>query len=84
MPGGQDPRPAHIRNFLECVKSRQETVEPLEAGHHVSTVAHLGNLALRAGRKIDWDHAREQVTGDEEANRMVRAEYRAPWRLPRG
>ncbi len=84
MPGGPDPRPAHIRNFLECVKSRQETVEPLEAGHHVSTVAHLGNLALRAGRKIDWDHAREQVVGDEEANRMVRAEYRAPWRLPRG
>lgn len=81
-PGGQDPRPAHVRNFLDCVKSRQQPIENLEVGHHVSTVAHLGNLALRTGRRIVWDPAKELVVGDPEANRLVSVSYRAPWRLP--
>ncbi len=82
FPGGPDPRPAHIRNFLDCVKSRQQPVENLEVGHHVSTVAHLGNIALRTGRRIVWDAARERVVGDREANRLVTATYRPPWKLP--
>lgn len=79
---GTDPRPSHVRNFLDCVKSRQQPVENLEVGHHISTVAHLGNLALRSGRKIVWDHAKEEVVGDPEANKLVTAQYRAPWKLP--
>ncbi|MGE3312174.1 MAG: Gfo/Idh/MocA family protein, partial [Limisphaerales bacterium] len=43
FPGSGDARPAHVRNFLDCVKSRQQPVENLQVGHHVSTVAHLGN-----------------------------------------
>jgi len=82
FPGGSDPRPAHVRNFLDCVKSRRPPVEPLEVGHQVSTVAHLGNLALRTGRRIVWDGAREQVVDDAKANRLARVNYRAPWRLP--
>ena len=81
-PPGTDPRPAHVRNFLDCVKSRQEPVENLEAGHHISTVAHLGNLALRMGRKINWDHANEKVLGDPAADRLVSVVYRKPWHLP--
>ncbi len=80
---GVDPRPAHVRNFLDCVKSRQQPVENLEAGHQLSTVAHLGNIALRAGRKLAWDDAREQVINDPEANRLVYPPaYRTPWSLP--
>jgi predicted dehydrogenase len=82
FPGGPNPRPAHIRNFLDCVKSRTQPVENLEVGHHVSTVAHLGNLALRTGRRLVWDAAREQVVGDRAANRLVRPAYRPPWKLP--
>ncbi len=82
FPGGADPRPAHVRNFLDCVKSRKQPVEHLEVGQQVSTVAHLGNLALRTGRRIVWDHANERVVGDEEANRLVVPHYRAPWKLP--
>lgn len=81
-PVGPDPRPAHVRNFLDCVKSRQQPVENLEVGHHISTVAHLGNVALRAGRKIVWDHARERIVGDAEADRLVSVAYRRPWTLP--
>jgi predicted dehydrogenase len=82
FPGGVDPRPAHVRNFLDCVRSREQPVENLEVGHHISTVAHLGNIALRTGRRITWDAAREQVVDDGEANRLVTAQYRNPWKLP--
>lgn len=82
FPGGPDPRPAHVRNFLDCMKSRQAPVENLDVGHHVSTVAHLGNIALRTGRRIVWDPAGESVLGDAEANRLVTVPYRAPWKLP--
>ncbi len=82
FPGGVDPRPAHVRDFIESVKSRRQPVENLEVGHHVSTVAHLGNIALRTGRRIEWDNVRERVSNDETADRMVSVDYRAPWELP--
>lgn len=81
-PGGEDPRPAHVGNFLDCVKSRRQPVQHLENGHFVSTVAHLGNLALRVGRLLHWDAARERVKDDAEANRLLAPRYRAPWTLP--
>jgi predicted dehydrogenase len=80
-PGSPDPRPAHVRNFLDCVKSRQKPVLDVEIGHHVSTVAHLGNIAYRTGRKITWDSGKQQVADDREANRLTRANYRKPWSL---
>jgi len=81
-PGGADPRPAHVRNFLDCVKSRQQPVEHLAVGHHVSTVAHLGNIALRTGHKVTWDAQAERVVGDPQADAMVTVAYRKPWELP--
>jgi predicted dehydrogenase len=82
FPGSGDARPAHVRNFLDCMKSRKAPVENLEVGHHVSTVSHLGNVAFRAGRKIYWDAANERVKDDREADRLIGVEYRRPWKLP--
>ena len=48
-------RAAHAGNFLDCVRSRQAPVENLQIGHHVSSVAHLRNLALRSRSRIEWD-----------------------------
>jgi predicted dehydrogenase len=81
-PGATDPRPAHVRNFLDCVKSRAKPVQHLENGQFVSTVAHLGNIALRSGRKIQWDPVKERVIGDAEADKLVGVSYRKPWKLP--
>jgi predicted dehydrogenase len=81
-PGSPDPRPAHVRNFLDCVKSRQAAVENLELGHFVSSVAHLGNISFRTGRKIVWDARQEQIVSDKGANRLVSVKYRKPWKLP--
>jgi len=81
-PGSPDPRPAHVHNFLDCVKSRQQPVLNLGIGHHVSTVAHLGNIAYRTGRKVVWDAANEKVVGDQQADELVGIKYRSPWNLP--
>jgi hypothetical protein len=47
----------------------------------VATILHTGNLAIRLGRKLRWDPAKEQFIGDEEANRFVNIPMRAPWQL---
>jgi hypothetical protein len=54
----------------------------LEKGHHVSTLAHLGNIAYRTGRKIVWDARAEKVVGDHQADKLVGVTYRKPWHLP--
>ena len=76
-----DGRPEHIRNLLDCVRSRQQPIENLEIGHAVSTTALLGNLALLTKRAITWDAQKEQIVGDEQANQMLTRPYRAPWKL---
>lgn len=48
----------------------------------MTTTAHLGNVALRSGRKIAWDPDKEHVIGDSAANEFVAKEYRKPWTLP--
>lgn len=74
-------RAAHAGNFLDCVKSRQQPVENLEVGYHVTAVAQLGNVALRSKSRIEWDAATEKVIGNDEANGLLFRPYRAPWKL---
>ena len=81
-PGSGDPRPAHVRNFLDCIKTRNAPVLNLEVGHHVSTVAHLGNIAYRTGHKISWDAKSEKILNDRDADALVGVKYRKPWKLP--
>jgi hypothetical protein len=69
----------HVRNFLDCVKSRQAPVSDLESAHRVAAACHLANLSLRLGRKLRWDRDREEVVGDGEATRLLARPYRAPW-----
>jgi predicted dehydrogenase len=69
----------HVRNFLDCVKSRKQPVSDLESAHRVATVCHLANISLRLGRRLCWDGRREEVIGDAEAARLLVRPYRAPW-----
>jgi predicted dehydrogenase len=69
----------HVRNFLDCIKSRRQPVAELEAGHRVATACHLANLALRLGRPIRWDARREEIIGDAEAAKLLVRSYRPPW-----
>ena len=71
----------HQQNFLECVKTRQKPICDVEIGHRSATVCHLGNIAVRTGKKIQWDPAAEKITGDDQAARMLSRPYRAPWTI---
>ena len=81
-PQDDQARVNHAGNFLECMRTRKPTVENLEIGHHVSTVAHLGNLALRTSGRVEWDAASGSVVGNEAAQKLVSRQYREPWTLP--
>ncbi len=71
----------HVRNFLDCVKSRQRPNADVEEGHLSAVMCHLGNLSTRLGRSLTWDAAHERVTNDDEANKLLTMSYRKPWTL---
>ena len=68
-------------DFLKCVKSRKDPYFPVDAGHRVSTVCHLANIAIKLGRKLKWDPDAERFVNDEQANSMLSRPMRAPWKL---
>jgi predicted dehydrogenase len=72
---------AHIQNFLDCVRSRKTPNTSIEEGHYTAVVCHLGNLATRLGRTMQWDAEKEKVIGDPEANKALQPDYRKPWKL---
>jgi predicted dehydrogenase len=73
--------PGHERNFLDCVKSRQPTITPVQTAHHSAIPGHLGLISMLTGRKLNWSVEREKILGDPEAAAMLTRPYRAPWRL---
>jgi predicted dehydrogenase len=71
----------HMRNWLDCIKTRELCVAPAEDGHRTASFCHLGLMALWAGRKLKWDLEKEQFIGDRDANAYVTRPMRAPWHL---
>jgi Oxidoreductase family, NAD-binding Rossmann fold/Oxidoreductase family, C-terminal alpha/beta domain len=81
--GGSGDVPTHLRhyrNFLESVVSRKQPVASAEIGHRTASLCHLNNIAMRLGRKLEWDPGREKFN-DEEANNWILPKMRAPWTL---
>jgi len=69
----------HMRNFLECMRSRKEPVAPVEVGHRSNTVCLIAHIAMKLGRKLRWDAKAERFVGDDEANRRLDYPHREPW-----
>lgn len=88
----EDPLPAnaqrvhesdnHMRDFFDCVASRKDPIMNVQAGHSVATLCHLGNIARRLGRRLQWDPRKETFPGDDEANTYLDFERRKGWELP--
>src|SRR5437899_8471696 len=74
----------HYANFVDCIRSRraQDIHSPIEEAHISTTLVHLANASYRLGRTLRFDAVEEQVIGDEEANRLLRGSYRAPYIVP--
>lgn len=75
-------RDHHLRNWLDCIKTRQQPIAPAETGHRSATVCHLGNIARILGRKLKWDPMKETFGDDAEANQYLDRVRRKPWSLP--
>jgi hypothetical protein len=71
----------HQQNFLDCVRSRKETITPIEIAHRSISVGLLGEIAMLTERKLKWDPEKEVFTGDDEANRLLSRSFRGPWHL---
>ena len=71
----------HMRNFLDCIKSRQRPNADVEIGHKTAVFCHLGNIATRLGRTLSWNKATETFVADSEADEWLSKPYRDPWTL---
>jgi predicted dehydrogenase len=69
----------HLRNWLDCIKSREEPICSVETGHRTASVCHLGNLGYKLRRKLTWDPAKEEFPGDAEANALTSRKPRDGW-----
>lgn len=69
----------HVRNFLDCIKSRETPISDLDSGQRVATVCHLANLSMRLGRSLKWDAKTETILEDREAVKWLERPYRTPW-----
>jgi len=72
----------HMLDFLAAIDARSKPVADIEEGMISSSCCILGNMAMQLGRTLEWDAASGRIKGDEEANRMLRRPYRAPWVHP--
>jgi hypothetical protein len=77
---GTDPQ-SHIRDFLNCVKSRRQPRANADAACHAHIACHAAYIAWQLGRKLAFDPAQEAFVGDAAANRMRSRALREPWSL---
>lgn len=72
----------HVANFIACMRTRERPSADIEEGHYSTLLTHYGNIAFRVGRTLTIDPATEGFIGDDDANALVRREYRDPWVVP--
>ena len=83
QPEGQNDT-AHVRNFCDAIRGTAKLTADALTGHLSTSLCHLGNIATRLGRSLVFDPIQEQIVGDDEANALVRREYRDHWGQPAG
>jgi hypothetical protein len=72
----------HMQNFLTARQNGERPVADIEEGHISSACCILANLSMELGRSLTWDSEKQQVAGDDVANRRLAREYRGPWKHP--
>jgi predicted dehydrogenase len=73
------PTGSHLRNWLDCVKTRQQPICTAETGHRTATVCHLANIGYKLRRPLTWDPAKERFTDDEAAQALTNRAARDGW-----
>ncbi len=73
---------SHMKNFLDCIKSRKKPNADVEIGRISTTICHLGNIITHLGRDVVFDPKTETFGNDKEASEYLSKEYREPYTLP--
>lgn len=79
---GEGGLEAHARNFVSAIREDEPLNCPVDVAANTAVNAHLGNIAFRVGREVEWNADRRQFVDDADANALVRPSYRDPWTLP--
>lgn len=75
----------HYRNFLDCIRTGAKPNADILTGHLSASLCHLGNIAARVGRQLNFDPDQEHILDDENAATLIRREYRKDhWAVPKG
>jgi predicted dehydrogenase len=69
----------HMRNFLECMRTRQDPICPVEVGHRSNSICVITHVAMKLGHKLSWDPETERFIDDDAANAMLDYDHRKPW-----
>ena len=71
----------HMGNFYDCLLSREAPISDVVSQHRSVSACHLANIAMRLGRRLNWDPEREEFPGDSEANSLLRREQRPGFKI---
>ena len=78
---GGYPATYHVRDFLDCVKTRRQPKGNADAACNAHIACHAANIALHLGRQVKYDNVTHRFIDDEQANRLRSEALREPWRL---
>ena len=68
-------------DFTDAIKLGRPAYAPAEIGHRTISVAHLGNIAMQLGRKLQWNPEQEEFLDDKTADAMLSRQQREPWTI---
>ncbi len=71
----------HMRNFIECARDGKQAICPIDTAVQSDILCHISDIAIRLGRKLRWDPAKERFVRDDAANRRLTRSMRSPWHL---
>jgi predicted dehydrogenase len=72
----------HMKDLLANIATRGKPVADIEQGYMSTASCILANMSMALGRELVWDAEKQQIVGDEEANKLMRRPYREPWKHP--
>jgi hypothetical protein len=78
---GGYPATFHVRDFLDCVKTRSQPLANADVACHSHITCHAANIAIYLGRKVTYDPAAQEFVNDQQANRLRSEALRSPWRI---
>jgi hypothetical protein len=75
------PSNEHNRNFIDCVRSREQPICPVEMAIRCDTICHMSRAAALTGKVVNWDPRKERIVGNPEAAKMLTLSFRKKWKV---